>query len=213
VHIENARLISPAEARQLIAPAITPRLAAGRFDIALLKDLLLPGAEGAGDVLLLPDGAVIRGDLQLDCPEATLLGRPYRGVVAAGSLLVTGDILNETCDPGIFLVALGALSARCIEQTAMTLVAAGPIAASDRITCDLSRGSLRAYGGLQARELVIADERLSVPGSDDALQLVLMDVDAAELLLPDLFYEPRCAEASAAGDVGRALGERLRARA
>ena len=103
-------------------------------------------------MLLLPDGAVIAGDLPLDWPEATFEGRSYRGVVAAGALTVTGDILNETAEPRDLLVALGALRVRSIVQSAMTLVATGPITASDRISGELSRGSIRAYGGLRARE-------------------------------------------------------------
>ena len=213
MHIEDARLVSPAVARKLVAPVLAPRLAARRLDIALLKDLLLPGADDAGDVLLLPDGAVIDGDLLLDWPDAKYEGRSYRGVVAAGALTVTGDILNETDDPGNFLVALGDLRARSIVQSAMTLVATGSIMASDRISCELSRGSLRAYGGLRARELIIGDERLDIAGSADALKLVLMDVDASELLLPDLFYGDCCAAASSAGDLGRALGARIKASA
>jgi len=213
VHIENATLVSPATARKLVAPILAPRLGVCRLDIALLKDLLLPGADDAGKVLLLPDGAVIGGDLLLDWPEATFEGRSYRGVVAAGALTVTGDILNETGDPGNFLVALGAVRVRRILQTAMTLVATGPITASDRISCELSRGSLRAYGGLRTRELIIGDERLDIAGSPDALKLVLMDVEAAELLLPDLFYGDCCAAASSAGDLGRALGARVKASA
>jgi hypothetical protein len=206
-------LVSPAVARKVVAPVLVPRLAACRLDIALLKDLLLPGDGDSDDVLLLPDGAVIGGDLPLDWPEATFEGRSYRGVVAAGALTVTGDILNETADTGTFLVALGALRARGIVQNAMTLVATGPITASDRISCELSRGSLRAYGGLRARELIIGDERLDLAGSPDALKLVLMDVDASELLLPDFFYGRYCAAASSAGDLGRALGSRIKASA
>ena len=134
-------------------------------------------------------------------------------MVAAGALTVAGYILNETADPGTFLVALGALRVRRIVQSAMTLVATGPITASGRICCELSRGSLRAYGGLHARELIIGDDRLDIAGSPDALKLVLMDVDASELLLPDLFYGDCCAAASSAGDLGRALGARIKASA
>jgi hypothetical protein len=211
VLIENARLVSLAAAVKLIAPLLAPRLAARRLDIALLKDLLLPGGDAAGEVLLLPAGAVISGDLVLDWPHAAYEGRPYRGVVSEGDLTVTGDILNETGDAGAFLVALGALRVRRILQSTMTLVATGPITASDRICCELSHGSLRAYGGLRARELVIGDERLDVAGSPDALKLVLMDVEASELLLPDLFYERCSAAASSTGDLGRALGGRFKA--
>jgi hypothetical protein len=213
VHIENVRLVSPSVARKLVAPVLAPRLAARSLDIALLKDLLLPGVDDSGEVLLLPDGAVIGGDLMLDWPEATFEGRSYCGVVAAGALTVTGDILNETADPGTFLVALGALRVRSIVQSAMTLVATGPITASDRISCELSRGTIRAYGGLRARELIIGDERLDPAGSPDALKLVLMDVEAAEMLLPDLFYGDCRAAASSAGDLSRALGARIKASA
>lgn len=211
--IDNARLVSLATAVKLIAPRLAPRLAARRLDIALLKDLLLPGGDAASQVLLLPAGTVIGGDLVLDWPEAAYEGRPFRGVVAEGDLTVTGDILNETGDAGPFFVALGALNVRRIVQSAMTLVATGPITASDRISCEMSHGSLRAYGGLRARELVIGDERLNVDGSPDALKLVLMDVEAAELLLPDLFHERCCIAAPPAGDLGRALGARFKASA
>jgi hypothetical protein len=95
----------------------------------------------------------------------------------------------------------------------MTFVATGPITASDRISCELSRGSIRAYGGLRARELTIGDERMDAAGSPDALKLVLMDVDASELLLPDLFYGDCCAAASSAGDLSRAMGARIKASA
>jgi hypothetical protein len=124
-----------------------------------------------------------------------------------------GDILDESCDAGAFFVALGALRVRSILQSAMTLVAAGPVTATDRISCELSRGSLRAYGGLRARELVIGDERMDLAGSLDAMKLVLMDVEAAELLLPDLFDGSGCATTSSASDLSRALGARIKASA
>lgn len=211
MHIKNARLVSPAEARTLVAPVLAPRLAAGRLDIALLKDLLLPACDERRDVLLLPAGTVIDGDLPLDGPEAALGDSPYRAVVAEGALTVTGDILNDGGEAGPFLVALGPLKVRSIVQSSMTLIATGPITAADRISCELSYGSLRAYGGLRARELVIGDERLDVAGSTDAWKLVLMDVEAAELLLPDLFHGTCCDAAESAADLGRMLGARLAA--
>lgn len=206
--IDNARFVAPADVHHLLAPALTPLLAARRLDIALLKDLLMPPTDAVGELLLLADGAVIE-ELVFDSAGATYAGRRVGGIVAEGNLIVTGDILSDAPDAGPFLIALGGLTARRIVQSGLTLVAAGRITVTEQLSCNLSRGSLRAYGGLRTRELVIGDERLDVDGTQDALRLVLMDVEASEMLLPDLFYDEAGSGVPAEADVGRALHNRL----
>src|SRR5262245_4470891 len=208
VTIDNARFVAPADVRHLLATVLAPLLAARRLDIALLKDLLMPSASTSDELLLLPHGAVLPG-LDFDADGTTFARRRVNGIVAAGDLTVDGDILSDAPDSGPFLIVLGKLQARRIVQSGLTLVAAGQVTVTEQTSCDLSRGSLRAYGGLRTRELVIGDERLDVAGTQDALRLVLMDVVAAEMLLPDLFYDEACNAASAGGELGRTLRDQM----
>lgn len=189
MHVSGATVIGAGEARDLIAPLLARHLAPADLEIALDDELMLADEYDWSGVLVLPDGAVIDGDLALDYDAAVCEGRRFRGVIALGTLTVVGDIFNENCDGGPFLVVLGGLHTRHVVKGGAPVVVAGPLVASGFIYCEYNHGSFRAYGGVTAEGVIIDDQLTEIAGPIRAVKVDLLREDASELLLPEFFWE------------------------
>jgi hypothetical protein len=193
MHIPGATLIPAAAARSLVAPHLAQQHRGSDLERTLDEDLMLSAAD-AGEVLALPDGAVIDGDLKLDWEEANFEGKRYRGILALGRLTINGDIRNDDWDGGPFLVALGPLAVRHILKRGAPLVAFAPIDASGTLYGEYNHGHFRALAGVSAQGIIMDGHSHQLTGPIDAPIAVLgMDLpdarDPQEMLLPEFFDE------------------------
>lgn len=211
MHIPNAKIVSAAEARALIAPALARRLPSRDLQIALDDELNFADPYDRSGVLLLPDGAMIDGDLRLDYEVATYQGRPYRGVLALGTLVVSGDIINENVDGGPFLVVCGGLIARQIFKGGSSFIIFGRLITPGMIYCEYNHGSFRAYSSVRAAGIVIDDQSCQISGPVRGLKLDLWRDDATQYLLPEFFCENDEGALEPIDDLSEVLKERIRA--
>lgn len=205
--VAGSTLISADEGRALVAPFLSRHLKGRDLDIALDNELMFADEYDRSGVLTLPDGAVIDGDLLLDYDDEA----SFRGIVALGALTVTGDIVNENCDGGPFLVVLGPLQVRHILKGGTTVIAGGPVTASGTIYCSYNHGSFRAWGGLTADALIVDDQRYEITGPADVTKLVLGEDDVARYLVPDLLWEEDDGSVVPMDDLEDEITSRIRA--
>ena len=193
MHIPNAWLIPAREARELVAPWFQKHHTGADLARTLDEDLMFASAD-SGDVLALPAGTVIDGDLVLEWTEANVQGRPIRGLLALGRLTIDGDIRNDNCDGGPFLIALGPLDVRHVLKRAAPLVAFGPVRAAGTIYCEYNHGLFRALAGISAEGIIMDDHSHELAGAIDA-PVAVLDAgaphahDPQDLLLPQFFDE------------------------
>lgn len=211
MHISNARIIAVDEARALIEPALASRLPARDLQIALDDELTLADAYDRSGVLLLPDRAVIAGDLRLDYETALYQGQAYRGIVALGSLTVLGDVINDNLDGGPFLVVRGALSVRNMLKSGAPVIVFGPLVSPGLIYCEYNHGSLRAYGGVAALGIIIDDHSHDITGPISGVKIVMGEDDATAYLLPEFFSADDDGTIGPIDDLGEELKARIRA--
>jgi hypothetical protein len=193
MHILGAKLIPAEEARRLVAPWFARHHKGSDLESTLDQDLMLSGAY-AGDVLALPDGAVVDGDLVLEWESARFMDKRYRGILALGRLIVTGDIRNDNWDGGPFLIALGPLAVRHVVKRGVPLVAFGPVDADGIIYGEYNHGMFRALAGVRAAGIIMDDHSHELAGAVEAPVAVLdagfgLAHEPQEILLPEFFDE------------------------
>jgi hypothetical protein len=211
MHIPTARIISTDEARALIEPALAPRLPARDLKIALDDELGFADAYDRRGVLLLPEGAMIHGNLRLDYETAAYGNEPYRGILALGSLTVLGDVINDNVDGGPFLIVRGALSVGNMLKGGAPVIVFGPLVSPGMIYCEYNHGTFRAYGGIAAQGLIIDDQSHDIAGPVSGVKLVMGEDDASDYLLPEFFYADNDGTMEAIADLGAVLKARIRA--
>lgn len=193
MNIANAWLIPAGEARALVAPWFAKHHRGADLARTLDDDLMFGGTD-TGDVLAVPAGTAIDGDLLLDWEAAQFDGKRIRGILALGRLTITGDIRNDNWDGGPFLIALGPLSVRHVLKRAAPLIAFASLNASGTIYCEYNHGMFRALGGVSARGIVMDDHSHELADPVDA-PLAVLDEGAGharaphEVLMPELFDE------------------------
>jgi len=207
----NAEIVSVDVARALVAPALARHMAGADLTIALDHELILGDAYDRRGVLMLSDGAVIEGDLLLDHDTAVHDGVPFRGVIAQGALTVRGDIVNENCDGGPFLVTLGTLGVRHILKGGAPMMAASPVVAAGTIYCAYNHGCFRAWGGVAAQAVIIDDHLHEITGPVDAIKVVIREDDLAVYLVPELLWEEEDGSVGPMDDLGDEILTRIRA--
>lgn len=207
----GAKMITAKEARGFIEPKLAAHLEGYDLTMALDEEIMLSNGY-SGEVLTLPDGAVIDGNLMLEWEKARYQGKPYRGILALGRLTINGDILNDNWDGGPFLVVMGPLTVQHVFKRGAPMIVFGPITAKGTIYCEYNHGVFRALGGIVAQGVVIDDQTTQFAGYIDAVMVDLYGVDAADALLPQFFEEAdEFGRAYPIDDVGKVLKARIRA--
>lgn len=207
---ESCTLLSPSSARDLLRPVLSRFLAGADLEIALDSELMLADGRG-GSVLLLPsDEVIIEGDLVLDHEAASFHGSPFIGVVAPGSLTITGDLLNDNWDGGPFLVALGALSMRHVIKRGAPVMATGRVTASGIIYAAYNHGCFRAWNGVTAEGVIIDDHLVELAGDVAAVRVSLREDDIGRYLMPDLLWEEDDGSVVPMDDIGDEIIARMR---
>lgn len=139
--------------------------------------------------LVLPQGALIEGDLLLDADVAPF-DADIGCVVASGDLKVTGRILNANGEEAPSLLVGGSLQAGELIKAASGIVVIGSVAVSGLILCDGDNGALLVGGSLTATGLIDCDHEILVVG--DVRATVASDDlgNMRSLLVPDVFEDP-----------------------
>jgi len=138
------------------------------------------------NVLVLPAGTEIKGDLDLDW------GEPYKdknfvAIVAKGDLRVSGTIRNTNLDGGPYLFVAGNLRALRIDKGGAPCAILGRVEVDDYILCEYNHGLLRIGGDLKSKALLNLDHDVLIGGKTTGRVLSWNDDDLRETLVPEVF--------------------------
>lgn len=139
-----------------------------------------------GNVLVLPAGTEIKGDLVLDWGEA-YEKQKIVAVVARGDLRVSGTVRNADLDGGPALFVLGNLHARRIDKGGAFLTILGRVEVEDYVLCEYNHGSFRVGGDLKCKVLLELDHDVLISGKTIGRSLSWNDDDLREVLVPEVF--------------------------
>jgi len=140
-------------------------------------------------VLVLPPGAHLAGDLELDWESDWVRGHGIAGVVCEGDLTVDGDVLNRGSDSGPLLFVGGRLRVGNLLAGGSCVILLGGVDASGLVIGFYNHGSLLVGGDLQAQALIWPGHHGYVRGRTHALKLSDLD-DPRALLVPEVFEDP-----------------------
>ncbi|MFO0888360.1 MAG: hypothetical protein U0790_04335 [Isosphaeraceae bacterium] len=138
------------------------------------------------NVLVLPPGTEIKGDLELDWSD-DLEKRNIVAIVARGDLRVTGTIRNTNLDGGPFLFVAGDLRAARIDKGGACISVLGRVEVEDYVLCEYNHGGFRVGGDLKCKALLILDHDVLISGNTAGRSLSWDDEDLREELVPEVF--------------------------
>lgn len=142
----------------------------------------------ASRALVLPDGTIIDGDLDLD--YAGLLEHGIATVAVLGDLDVRGRIVNEDGDGGPFFIVDGNVSTREILKGGCSFAIFGSVRSDGVIFCDYNHGRFLTGGDIMAPVIVTNNQIIEAGGRIDGLLIGDEQGNMRELLVPDVFEDP-----------------------
>lgn len=139
-----------------------------------------------GNVLVLPAGTEIKGDLDLDWGDAYEKQKVV-AIVVRGDLRVGGTVRNSDLDGGPGLFVLGNLRAKRVDKGGAFVTVLGRVEVEDYVLCEYNHGSLRVGGDLKCKALLDLDHEVLICGKTSGRSLSWNDDDLRESLVPEVF--------------------------
>lgn len=140
-----------------------------------------------GQVLTLPPGTRLEGDLEFDWETDWVRRNRIVALICEGDLTIDGDVLNRELDSGPMLLVGGKLRVRNLIKGGSRVIVIGDLEASGLVVCEYNHGVFRVGGDLSAQAYFVLDQSCWVCGAIHAPVLNDRDVDMREEVVPELF--------------------------
>lgn len=108
-------------------------------------------------VLFLPSGCKLVGDLKLDWDETWIEENNIAAIATQGDLEIDGDVVNRMLEGGPMLFVDGKLTVRNVFKGGATVIVLGDVLAGGIVVGEYNDGVLRIGGNLQAQSLMLFD--------------------------------------------------------
>ena len=108
-------------------------------------------------MLLLPGGTILAGDLELDFDAAWIAKKRLAGLACDGDLTICGDLFNRTLSFGPLLFVNGNLRVNNMIKAGAPVIVLGNLIASGIVIGEYNDGVLRVAGNLHARSYFLFD--------------------------------------------------------
>ncbi len=108
-------------------------------------------------VLLLPGGTTLAGDLELDFNAEWIAAKRLAGLACDGDLTICGDLFNRTLSFGPLLFVRGDLKVNNVIKAGAPVIVLGNVHASGIVIGEYNDGVLRIAGNLRTQAYFLFD--------------------------------------------------------
>lgn len=140
-------------------------------------------------VLMLPAGTKIDGDLVIDWAEDWVEQNNICAIVCEGDLTVTGDVINKMLEGGVLLFVEGDLAVNNLIKGGATVMVLGSVCSRGLVVGEYNDGVLRIGGDLDAVAFFLLDHDGFVRGETRARKYTDDDGEWQDLLVSQVFTD------------------------
>lgn len=138
--------------------------------------------------LVLPGGAVVEGDLELDLDVLAKEG--ISTVAVLGDCEVRGRLINNDGDGRPFFFVDGDLRALAIEKGGASFIVLGSVKSDGLVFCDRDNGVFLVGGDLSAPAIISCDQDIIVSGAMRGTVVSSELGNMRDALVPEVFIDP-----------------------
>ncbi|MCH9651504.1 MAG: hypothetical protein K0U98_24975 [Deltaproteobacteria bacterium] len=143
------------------------------------------------NVLVLPAGTKIKGNLQLDWDADWLRGKRIVAIDCQGDLSVDGNIVNDMLEGGPLLFVGGSLKVHNLKKGGASIIILGDLKADGWVIGEYNDGVMRIGGDLEAKAFLLLDHDGFVRGETRARELNGEEISNwQKILVAEVFDQP-----------------------
>jgi hypothetical protein len=146
--------------------------------------------EPGGTALILPAGAAVTGDLDLDYDNPDIETHRIGSILALGDITIGGRLLNLDGDGGPFLLTGGNLKAHEIIKGGASIVTLGSITCDGTLFCNYNHGTMQVCGDVSAPLVLLNDHEILVTGTIHGRTVSSETCELRDVLVPEVFFDP-----------------------